>query len=285
MFRTYTTYDRRLRGFTTRRRYHTSGRTPVAPAAPPLAPVAPVVTRCILTYRELLTDELTSPTPARLANFLQGYQFDGGAGVPTPTFLRDMTVTLSDQQPMAFLSLKHGPNGTHEVVIVHRFMRYLDMPGEEESGFHDRVLGLHGDISMPHQYPMVDLPGTVFHLVGNVVRVPTPMQWRHCFPRGKIRRRLKGPPIPETEIVQPRHLQLLPGCYTALFIHRGRGLTAKVVFYALYGAMQGRNEVAICADVTSWLKVTATARGGGGLQNGVPIVYHPLTLVHLPPEV
>jgi hypothetical protein len=165
-------------------------------------------------------------------------------------------------------------------------MRYMDMPGEEESGFHDRVLGLQGDI-MPHQYPTVDLPGTVFHLVGNVVRVPTTDAMVALLPTWE------NPAVPlgpyteedsETEIVRPRHLQVLPGYYAALFIHR-RGLNAKTVFQELYGAMQARNEVVICADVISWLKAAATARGGGGHQNAVPIVYHPLTSVHLPPEV
>ena len=46
--------------------------------------------------------------------------------------------------------------------------------------------------------------------------------------------------------------------------------------------MAARNELAACADVLGWLKAEATARGGGGLQNGIPIVYHPLAPVFLP---
>jgi hypothetical protein len=104
------------------------------------------------SYRELLSDARNSPAPERLGNYLQGYRFDGG-GVPTPAALRDQTVILSDRQPMAFLCLVAGPGGTPEVAIVHRLMRYMDMPGEEESGFNDRVLGLLGDI-MPHASPV-----------------------------------------------------------------------------------------------------------------------------------
>ena len=49
--------------------------------------------------------------------------------------------------------------------------------------------------------------------------------------------------------------------------------------------MQARNEIDLCRDVLSWLKAACTARGGGGLQNGVPVVYHPLASVILPEAV
>jgi hypothetical protein len=141
--------------------------TPVGPAAagavPPVRPV---------TYRELMSDETNSPSPDRAANYLQGYGFDGAGGVPTPAALRDQTITLSDRQPMAFLCLTPGVSGTPEVAILHRLMRYMDMPGEEASGFHDRVLGLAGDL-MPHQYHTVEVPQSAFHLVSAAVRVPT----------------------------------------------------------------------------------------------------------------
>jgi hypothetical protein len=93
-------------------------------------------------------------------------------GIPAPAILRDQTVTLSDRQPMTFLCLAPGPSGAPEVAVLHRLMRFMDMTGKEVSGFHDRVLGLVGDI-MPHQYPTVDVPGTTFHLVNTPVRVPT----------------------------------------------------------------------------------------------------------------
>ena len=101
-----------------------------APAGvPPPAPVAPAVMAPPKTYRELLNDEAHSPTQARLANYLQGYRFDGVGGIPAPAALRDQTVNLSDRQPMAFLCLVPGPGAVPEVTIVHRLMRYMDMPG------------------------------------------------------------------------------------------------------------------------------------------------------------
>ena len=119
---------------------------PDLPEAPVHAVPSEVTTRSPITYRELLADESNSPAPARLANYLQGYRCERGGGIPTTAVLRDQTVTLSDRQPLPFLCLVQGPSGTPEVGIIHRLMRYIDMPGEEESGFHDKVLGLLGDI-------------------------------------------------------------------------------------------------------------------------------------------
>ena len=73
---------------------------------------------------------------------------------------------------MAFLCLIDGVGGNLELAVVHQLMKYTDMPGEVESGYHDRVLGLLGDI-MPYQYPTVEIPSTAFHLVGVPTRVPT----------------------------------------------------------------------------------------------------------------
>ena len=238
-------------------------------------------------YREFFNDEVQSPARDRLANYLQGYRFSG-ENVPGPAALRDQTVTLSDRQPMAFLTLGPGPGGTNEVTVVHRLMHYMDMPGEEASGYHDRVLGLVGDI-MPHQYPTVEVPNTTFHLVGTPVRVPTttamvalmPRMWANPnVPLGHYTEE-----DPETKVVRPRHVQLVLGYYVALIVHR-RGISAKVAFQELYGAMLARDEVAVCQDVLlTWLKVACSARGGGGALNGDPAVLHPLTVLHLPGDV
>ena len=174
----------------------------VPPGAPPAAPEPPAAPAQPKSYRELFSDESYSPAPDRIANYLQGYRFaDGGAGpVPAPATLREQTVVLSDRQPMAFLCLTVGPSGAREVTVIHRLMKYMDMPGETESGFHDRVLGLVGDL-LPHQYPVVDIPNTLFHLVGTPVRVPTTeamnvliTTWGNAaVPKGRTRRRLQRP--------------------------------------------------------------------------------------------
>lgn len=193
------------------------GETPEVPAAPAVragaAPARPS------TYRELLADEANGPAPGRLADYLSGYRFDGGgAAIPTPATLRDQTVTLSDCQPMAFLALVQGPSGNSEVAVLHRMMRFMDLPGEEPTGFHDKVLGLLGD-RMPHQYPVVDvLSTTCFHLVGAPVRVPTTADLYVLVPTWEDPNAPLGHFVetdPETEVVRLRNVQLIPGHYAS----------------------------------------------------------------------
>lgn len=64
-------------------------------------------------------------------------------------------------------------------------------------------------------------------------------------------------------------------------------MNAKTAFQELHdGPMQVSDKLGICRDVlTWWLKAAVTARGGWGLQNGVPVVYHSLAHVHLPSNV
>lgn len=140
---------------------------------------------------------------------------------------------------------------------------------------------------MPHQYPTIEVPSTCFHLVGTAVRVPTTAAMVAYVATWVDENVPLGPFVdetPETEVARPRNIQLIPGYYAALLMHR-RGVSPKVAFQVIHGAMQARNEVAMCGDILTWLKAACTARGGGGLQNGVPIVYHPLMAVHLPAPV
>ena len=127
-----------------------------------------------LTYREYYLEQSRFPPANRVAAYLASYRYTDacGAGFPTPAALRDQTVALSNRHPLAFLYLTPGVDGTNKVAIVHRFIRYVDAPGEEATGFNERVLGLLGDL-LPHQYPAVEIPGTAFHLVGIPARVPT----------------------------------------------------------------------------------------------------------------
>ena len=187
---------------------------------------------------------------------------------------------------MAFLCLTPGPGNTTRVGILHRLMRYMDMPGEPESGYHNHVLGLLGDI-MPHQYPAVEVPSTTFHLVGAPVRVPMVDGMAVLLPIWNQPAVALGPYTdedPETEVVRPRNVQVLPGYYAALLIHRP-GVTAKEAYQEIHGAMQARGELDMCRDVLTWLRAACTARGGQGPQNTVPSVLHELPPVHLPEGV
>ena len=74
---------------------------------------------------------------------------------------------------MAFRhALVTGQDGSYEVTIIHHMLRYMNAPGDDATGLHNRVLGLMGDV-LPHQYLAVEVPNTAFHMVGNAVRVPS----------------------------------------------------------------------------------------------------------------
>ena len=208
-----------------------------------------------------------------------------GISPPAPAQLRDQTVALSDRQPMAFLSLIHGPDGSPEVAILHGIVRYMDTPGYNPSGFHDRVLGLLGDI-LPHQYPAVEVAGTTFHLVGTPTRIPTVNAMQALIPTWGDPSVPLGPyneADPETEVARPRNTQLIPGKYAALIIHRRR-VKPKHAYQDIVGAIRADDALDSCGDVVTWLRAACTARGGGGAQNAMPSVLHALVPVHLPPE-
>lgn len=255
-----------------------------AGADPPPQVAMPVVEPC--TYREPYSNAAYNPPPERTAGYLFGYRFtDPAGGVPTPAALRDQTVALSDRQPMAFLALVTGQIGGFEVVILHRLLRYMDAPGDDPTGLHDQVLGLAGDI-LPHQYPTVGVPSTAFHLVGNAVRVPTSAAMTALLPTWEDAQPVLGPfndQDPETEVVRPRHIQLVPGRYAALLVHRQR-VRPKQAYQEVVGAIQANNEFEACQDVVTWLRAACTARGGGGAQTAAPSVLHTFTPLHLPPE-
>ena len=264
----------------------------VAPPPPPEVPQVAALppTQPARTYRELYADASNNPAPDRTAGYLAGYRFTDPAGglVPTPAALRDQTVTLSDRQPMAFLALVTGQGGALEVVILHRLLRYMDLPGDDPSGFHDNVLGLVGDI-LPHQYPTVEVPGTCFHLVGAAVRVPTVAAMAALLPTWEADTPLLGPYGDqeqglETELVRPRYTQLIPGRYAAMLVHRRR-VPPRQAYQELIGAMQAQNELEVCRDVVAWLRAACTARGGGGALTAVPSVVNEIYPIHLPPEV
>ena len=244
---------------------------PAAGAAPfppgPPAPVPPPIVAS--TYREYYSDRSHSPPPDRIAGFLAGYRFADVANgvIPTPANLVDPTVTLSDRQPMAFLCPATGLDGVNEVMIVHRFVRFMDSPGDDPSGYHDRVLGLLGDI-LPHQYSVVEVPDTGFHLVGSPVRVPTVGAMNALLPTWEDATVALGPYTeldPETEVIRPRHLQVVPNFLASIIIHRRR-VRAKVAYQELVGAIQAEDGLEAYSDVVAWLRAACTARSGGVLR-------------------
>jgi hypothetical protein len=56
--------------------------------------------------------------------------------------------------------------------VLHRFMRYLELPGERPTGFNDRVMALLGDVR-PRSVPSSGSAPATFHLAAAAaVRIP-----------------------------------------------------------------------------------------------------------------
>jgi hypothetical protein len=242
------------------------------------------------TYREVFANTAGDLMDGRPAEYLYGYRFvdEGAGGVPTPANLRTQAVQHCDRRAMAFLCLVQTPDLRRtEVRILHRFLHYLEMPGEAPTGFNDKVLALLGDVQ-PHQYPTVEVPNTAFHLIGQAaVRVPTLEAMPAVLPGWADDGTALGPYTeqdPGTELVRPRHLQLLPNRYAALLVHR-TGVGPKRAYEELAGVIAADNFTEPCSDVLTWLRAACTARGGGGAQSMVSGVLHSFTPVHLPPPV
>lgn len=146
-------------------------------------------------------------------------------------------------------------------------------------------MGLLGDI-IPHQYPVVEILNNASHLVGMPVRVPTHETMNTPVATWDDPAIALGQYTdidPQTEVVRPRNLQLVPGRLASLLVHRHR-VRAKDAYVELVGTIQAKGALEQAyGDVITWLKVACTARGGGGAQNRFPSVMQKLTLLFLPP--
>ena len=60
--------------------------------------------------------------------------------VPTHSVLRDQTVLRCDRQPMDFLCFIPRLDSVAEVRILHRFVRYMELPGNSSTtGFRNKT--------------------------------------------------------------------------------------------------------------------------------------------------
>ena len=157
-------------------------------------------------YRELYSlgsYQGGEPEPTRLS-----YRFTeapGGGERPTPASLVEQTFAFSERRSMTFLCLLRTSGTGVEVRILHRMIRYLELPGADGGGIIDLSMGLLGDISAA-QTPAVAVDNTHFSLIGNAgVRVPTVATMRDHIdtapPGGHL-----GPfglEVPGTEVVRP----------------------------------------------------------------------------------
>ena len=206
----------------------------------------------------------------------------GGAGErPTPMSLKEQTFILSERRPMTFLCLHRKPDGGAEVKVLHRMMRYFELPGEGR-GVVDVSMALLGDVRAA-QMPVVEVDNSLFALVTAGVRVPTwetmPDQLAAAPPGTFLGPYAAGEP--DTEVVRPRLIQVVPTKYAAALIHRD-GVAPATAYQELEGMFAADGVSEACGDVLAWLRVACTVRGGAGDLAAVPAVALPFSLLLLP---
>lgn len=238
------------------------------------------------TYCQLYGDPNRN-RPRNLAAYMGAYRFveaDEGAPLPTVAALTEQTIHMCDRWPLTFLCLV--PSGdTYKVRVLHRFMRYLDIPGEPPTGLHDTVLALLGDIR-PGLYPIVEVPNTVFRIVPTPVNVPTERRMQQEIAALGAFGAPLGPyaeGMAETEAIRTRNIQLVPSQYAPLFLDNGDGLVPLDAYRALHRALELDGNLESCADTLTWLRMASTARGGIVNRAAVPAVSLAFAALH-PPE-
>lgn len=244
------------------------------------------------TYRELYaaaTYQAGEPEPARL---LSSYRFTEVAGAgerPTPAALKEQTLAFSDRRSMSFLCLARTKGNAAKVRILHRMMRYFELPGGGGGGaVMDLSMGLLGNVRRA-QIPVVEVDNGLFSLVGAGagVRVPTVAVMPDLLmvaPPGSYLGPF-GAEDPDTEIVRPRVTQvLLPTKYAASLVSRD-GISPGMAYRELYGMFEADQVLDICGDVLTWLRVACTARGGTGELAPLPAVAGTYALMLLPEAV
>ena len=238
-------------------------------------------------YRELYATgpRAGDPEPAQL---MASYRFTEAAGGadqrPTPASLKEQTFAFSERSSMTFLCLMRRPNNTAEVRILHRMMRYFELPRAGGGGAAvDLSMGLLGDVRAA-QIPVIEVDNTPFSLVGaGGVRVPTaavmPDRLAAAPPGTYL-----GPyavDAPDTELIRPRITQVIPTKYAAHLVHRD-GVSPATAYQELVGLFTADGVLEVCSDVLAWLRVACTARGGAGDLAALPAVAYPFPLLLLP---
>jgi hypothetical protein len=238
-------------------------------------------------YRELYAAhgyQAGEPAPGRLVASYRFIETGGGGERPTPANLKEQTFALSERRPMTFLCLLKKPDSSVEVKVLHRMMRYFELPNEGGRMI-DLSMALLGDVRAA-QMPVVEVDNTHFSLIGAGVRVPTAAAMPDQLARAPPGTFL-GPYSAEdqgTEVVRPRMTQVIPTKYAAVLVHRDN-VAPTIAYQELSGLFAADGVLDECHDVLAWLRVACTARGGAGDLAATPAVSQSFALLLLPTAI
>jgi hypothetical protein len=236
-------------------------------------------------YREFYSQEAQAgdPDPAQLMTSYRFMEVAGGAERPTPAYLKEQTFAFGERSPLTFLCLMRQVDTSVEVHVLHRMMRYFELPNATGGRGMDLSMGVLGDVRAA-QVPVVEVDNTVFSLIGaGGVRVPTVAVMPDLLaaaPPGTFLGPY-APDAPDTELVRPRLTQVIPKKYAAHLVHRD-GVSPVTAYQELLGMFTADGVLGICADVLTWLRVACTSRGGATDLAALPAVAHNFPLLLLP---
>jgi hypothetical protein len=175
-----------------------------------------------------------------------------------------------------------------EVRVLHRMMRFLELPDAEGRAMVDMSMGLLGDIRAA-QIPAVGIDNAQFSLIGNAgVRVPTAatmLDRVDAAPPGLYLGPFSTADTPGTEVVRPRITQVIPLKYAAALIHRDGVAPDMAAYQEIHDLLEADDMLQVCADVLTWLRVACTARGGAGELPPKPAVAQAFPILLLPAAV
>lgn len=228
------------------------------------------------TYREPYASaryQATEPAPAHLLASYRFVEVAGGGERPTPAALKEQTYALSERRSTTFLCLARTQGLGVVVRVLHRMIRYFELPGGGGGTTVDYSLGLLGDVRSA-QIPVVEVDNAVFSLIGGSgVRVPTTAVMPDHLQAAPPGTHLGpfGAEAPDTEVVRPRVTQVIPAKYAGSLVHRD-GVSPRMAYQEVYGMLEADQVLNECTDLITWLRAACTARGGGGDLAGLPAV-------------
>ena len=242
-------------------------------------------------YRELYAAagyQAGEPEPALLVASYRFNEVGGGGERPTPAILKEQTFAFSERRSMTFLCLSRGASTKVEVRVLHRMLRYFELPGGVGGSVVDLSLGLLGDVRSA-QIPVVEVDNSQFSLIGGAgVRVPkiaVMADQLEAAPPGNFLGPYAADAPAGHRIRTPTHDPgNPPPKYAAVMVHRD-AISPATAYRELYGILEADGALETCADVLAWLRVACTARGGGGDLPAIPAVAQTFALLLLPTSV
>ncbi len=211
-------------------------------------------------YRIFYDDATQDPFNGSYGGALEEFRVPvQGNPVNTPAELATKVYEVADQGfPMAFLALTRSATAAVDdpglVTCYHRLTKFKTRMGLPATPFDSVAFAFLGDLVQHQAPPSVVWEGTNFHVVNQLVLVPT-VQMMDQFLAAVPAEPLLGPyqnADAGTEVIKTRRTVLLPQKYVSLFIDNS--LTPRDAWVRLTAAIQANGDEVPCEVLVDWLR-------------------------------